>query len=52
LISATVVGFDTKLWPAGTIFSDSARSKCELRYATIPSELSASSSIPRFPMML
>jgi hypothetical protein len=41
LISATVVGFDTKLWPARTIFSDSAPSKCELRYATIPSELSA-----------
>jgi hypothetical protein len=30
LISATVAGFAIKLWPAGTIFSDSAPSKWEL----------------------
>src|SRR5271166_4788057 len=30
LISATVAGFVIKLWPAGTIFSDSAPPKCEL----------------------
>jgi hypothetical protein len=30
LISATVAGFAIRLWPAGTIFSDSAPSKWEL----------------------
>jgi hypothetical protein len=39
LISRTAASFEKRVWPAGTIFSDSAPAKCELLYATTPSEL-------------